>query len=114
MNGWIDGCMDTCRGNDTIYISFLLAPLFPLLAHSILYSLLVPFLIYSFPDSFTLCEVSLISQGVSLLITDCTLVVATKVSVLLVLYDTLSLSLSLSLSLDAMVYFRLFTYTRQE
>ncbi|XP_019850694.1 PREDICTED: dolichol kinase-like [Amphimedon queenslandica] len=53
-------------------------PSLPLFLHCTLYSVFVPFLLYSFPKSFTLCEVSLLCQGVSLLVVDTTLLMLIK------------------------------------
>lgn len=55
-------------------------PSFPLFLHCTLYSIFVPYLLHSFPESFTLCEVSLVSQGASLLLTDTSLLILSKVS----------------------------------
>lgn len=55
-------------------------PSFPLFLHCTLYSIFVPYLLHSFPESFTLCEVSLLSQGASLLLTDTSLLMLIKVS----------------------------------
>lgn len=63
-----------------LLLFYFLVPSLPLFLHCTLYSVFVPFLLYSFPKSFTLCEVSLLSQGVSLLMVDTTILMLIKVS----------------------------------
>ena len=72
---WLDGRVATFLRNDNIIQSLSLSlshtvPYWLLLPCIMIYSILLPWLLMTFPTSFTICEAMIVGQSLTLLIID--------------------------------------------